>query len=152
MRRRIIHDSVEVAFGNATMMMELDNDDDGRSIHLLPSQHRNYRVNSSNTRHRNNNNSNTRNDYAWLAVFCATGVGLGMSFEYLDLQSNDGHSPAAAETFFLCFIGYWSQTIVGGGYVFFLWIGHRKQQHQQQLYSSPPQQQQQQQQQSTIST
>ena len=58
-----------------------------------------------------------RDDAAWLLVFCVTGVGLGMAFEFLDLYSIDS-TPAAGETFFLCFIGYWAQTIFGGAYAF----------------------------------
>jgi len=65
-------------------------------------------------------------NYAWLGVFCCTGVGVGMSFEYLALQSKDGRSPAAANTFLLCFIGYWAQTIVGGVCVLSLSLRHSR--------------------------
>ena len=67
----------------------------------------------------------------WLFIFCATGVSLGLAFEFLDLQSKDG-KPVAEETFFLCFVGYWAQTIVGGLYTLYLWHRHRRQQQQQQ--------------------
>ena len=42
---------------------------------------------------------------AWLFVFCASGIGLGMVFEVLQLHAG----PARAESFFLAFLGYWSQ-------------------------------------------
>ena len=42
---------------------------------------------------------------------------LGMAYEYLDLNSTDA-TPAADKTFFLCFLGYWAQAIVGVGYAF----------------------------------
>jgi len=51
----------------------------------------------------------------WLFIFCITGVGLGMAFEFLDLHSSK-HAPASSSSFFLCLIGYWSQTILGGLY------------------------------------
>lgn len=51
----------------------------------------------------------------WLLIFCITGVGLGMSFEFMDLHSSK-HAPASGESFFLCLVGYWSQTILGGLY------------------------------------
>mmetsp|Transcript_29124 Transcript_29124/g.37579 ORF Transcript_29124/g.37579 Transcript_29124/m.37579 type:complete len:384 (+) Transcript_29124:117-1268(+) len=54
-------------------------------------------------------------DAIWLFIFCMTGIALGMAFEFLDLYSKD-ETPAADETFFLCFIGYWAQTIVSGTY------------------------------------
>lgn len=117
----------------ALEMTEPNDNNDERPLSLLSSQEgSNYEFNA-------HSKGNTHKDYAWLAVFCATGVGLGMSFEYLALQSANGHSPAAADTFFLCFIGYWAQTIVGGGYVFCLWFDHRKRQHHQQ-YSIPQEQ------------
>lgn len=53
--------------------------------------------------------------FFWLIVFCATGVGLGMSFEFMELHSPK-HAPADPKSFFLCLIGYWSQSILGGGY------------------------------------
>ena len=56
-------------------------------------------------------------DAIWLVIFCGTGVGLGMAFEFLDLNSVD-HTPAADQTFFLCFLGYWAQTLVGAAYAF----------------------------------
>lgn len=62
-------------------------------------------------------------DAAWLAVFCGTGVGLGMAFEFLDLHSVD-HTPAADQTFFLCFLGYWAQTLVGAAFAFWPRPGH----------------------------
>ena len=49
-----------------------------------------------------------------------SGVGLGMAFEFLDLHSVD-HTPAADQTFFLCFLGYWAQTIVGAAYGFVIY-------------------------------
>jgi drug/metabolite transporter (DMT)-like permease len=52
----------------------------------------------------------------WLATFVFSGIGLGLAFEFLDLNSADGHTPAAGKTFFLCLVGYWSQVIVGGVY------------------------------------
>jgi drug/metabolite transporter (DMT)-like permease len=51
----------------------------------------------------------------WLVVFCVTGIGLGMSFEFMELHGG----PADGKSFFLCLIGYWSQTVLGGGYA--LW-------------------------------
>jgi len=38
-----------------------------------------------------------------------------VSYEFLDLHSKD-HRPAADLTFFLCVIGYWSQSLVGAAY------------------------------------
>jgi hypothetical protein len=63
--------------------------------------------------------------FVWLGVFCATGVGLGLSFEFLILQSND-YKPVAEETFFLCFIGYWAQTLVGLLYTASLYVQYRR--------------------------
>merc|ERR1711871_617097 len=52
----------------------------------------------------------------WLLIFCGTGVGLGLCYEFLELNSLN-HAPAAsASSFFLCFIGYISQTLVAGAY------------------------------------
>merc|ERR1711865_613859 len=48
----------------------------------------------------------------WLVIFCATGVGLGMCWEFLELHAG----PAKPQTFLTCFIGYWAQVIVGGAY------------------------------------
>mmetsp|Transcript_57317 Transcript_57317/g.125545 ORF Transcript_57317/g.125545 Transcript_57317/m.125545 type:complete len:367 (+) Transcript_57317:28-1128(+) len=50
---------------------------------------------------------------AWLVVFCVTGIMLGMCYELLDIHAG----PAKDETFLTCFIGYWSQFLVGG-----LWV------------------------------
>ena len=51
----------------------------------------------------------------WLVVFCLTGIGLGMSFEFMELHGG----PADGKSFLLCLIGYWSQTFLGGTYA--LW-------------------------------
>eukprot|EP00943_MAST-04B_sp_MAST-4B-sp1_P000005 g5.t1 len=51
--------------------------------------------------------------FIWLVVFCVTGVGLGLCYEFLEIHSLH-HAPGAAEdSFFLCLIGYWAQAIVG---------------------------------------
>ena len=57
-------------------------------------------------------------ELVWLVIFCLTGIGLGMSFEFMELHSSK-HKPAADKSFFLCLIGYWSQTVLGGLYA--LW-------------------------------
>lgn len=49
----------------------------------------------------------------WLGIFSLSGIALGMCFEVLDLHAG----PAKDSTFFLCFIGYWSQAIVGGFWI-----------------------------------
>ena len=50
--------------------------------------------------------------FVWMMLFCATGVGLGMTFEYMELHSPK-HAPASGDSFFLCLIGYWSQSVLG---------------------------------------
>ena len=63
-------------------------------------------------------------EYGWLGIFCGTGIGIGLCFEYLALQSTTvGPQPQPA-TFFLCFLGYWAQTIVSGLVVGYLWWHH----------------------------
>ena len=50
---------------------------------------------------------------AWLFVFSASGVAVGMCFEVLDVHAG----PAAELTFFLPFLGYWAQALIGGAWV-----------------------------------
>ena len=50
--------------------------------------------------------------FVWLVVFCVTGVGLGLCYEFLEIHSLHHAPGAASDTFFLCLIGYWSQAIV----------------------------------------
>ena len=52
---------------------------------------------------------------AWLFVFCATGVWIGMSYEFLQLHSIDGKL-ADPKTFLMCFLAYVGQVVMGGGY------------------------------------
>lgn len=56
--------------------------------------------------------------FVWLFIFCGTGVGLGLSFEFLDLQSKNG-KPVSEDSFFLCFVGYVAQTLVGTLYTLY---------------------------------
>ena len=44
----------------------------------------------------------------WLAIFCATGIAIGMSFEVLQLHAG----PAEDLTFLLAFFGFWAQLLV----------------------------------------
>jgi len=53
--------------------------------------------------------------FIWLVIFCGTGVGLGMCWEFLELHAG----PAKPQTFLTCFIGYWAQVIVGGSYALY---------------------------------
>lgn len=39
--------------------------------------------------------------FVWMILFCATGVGLGMTFEFMELHSSQ-HAPASGDSFFLC--------------------------------------------------
>jgi drug/metabolite transporter (DMT)-like permease len=56
--------------------------------------------------------------FLWLSIFCATGVGLGLCYEFLEIHSNN-HSPgASAQSFFLCLLGYFSQAVFGGIFAF----------------------------------
>jgi drug/metabolite transporter (DMT)-like permease len=55
---------------------------------------------------------------AWLVVFCISGVGLGLCYEFLELHSLHHAPGAAADTFFLCLIGYVSQALVSGAFAF----------------------------------
>ena len=41
------------------------------------------------------------------ATVCLTGIALGMLFEFLKLHAG----PAKDTTFFLCFVGYWFQSL-----------------------------------------
>ena len=54
----------------------------------------------------------------WLVIFCVTGVGLGLCYEFLELHSLHHAPGAAADTFLLCLIGYVSQAIVSGAFAF----------------------------------
>ena len=51
--------------------------------------------------------------FIWLVIFCVTGVGLGLCYEFLEIHSLHHAPGAASDTFFLCLIGYWSQALVG---------------------------------------
>lgn len=51
--------------------------------------------------------------FIWLVVFCVTGVGLGLCYEFLEIHSLHHAPGAASDSFFLCLIGYWAQAIVG---------------------------------------
>ena len=63
-------------------------------------------------------NSMTLSTFLWLFMFCITGVGLGLCYEFLELHSLHHKPGAASGTFFLCLIGYFSQAVVSGAYAF----------------------------------
>ena len=54
-----------------------------------------------------------RGPMLWLVVFTLTGIGLALAWEQMVIHAG----PASEETFFVCLIGYWAQTLVGGGWV-----------------------------------
>ena len=53
----------------------------------------------------------------WLVAFVGSGIGLGQTFELLQLHAG----PARYDTFFLCLLGYWTNFLVGGLWV--VWTG-----------------------------
>ena len=53
----------------------------------------------------------------WLVAFVGSGIGLGQTFELLQLHAG----PARYDTFFLCLLGYWANFLVGGLWV--VWTG-----------------------------
>ena len=51
-----------------------------------------------------------RESMLWLLLFCATGIGLGQTFELLQMHAG----PARPATFLTSFFGYWAQLLVAG--------------------------------------
>lgn len=56
--------------------------------------------------------------FVWLFVFCATGVGLGLCYEFLEIHSFHHAPGASADSFFLVLLGYWSQALFGFAFAF----------------------------------
>ena len=52
-------------------------------------------------------------DQAWLALYVVSGVGIGMSFELLQVHAG----PAKYETFFLPLLGYWAQMLASAAWL-----------------------------------
>ena len=52
-------------------------------------------------------------DFIWLAIYCGSGIALGMCFEILQLHAG----PAKYQSFFLPLLGYWAQFLASGVWV-----------------------------------